>query len=160
MSLLFLVSFNLRYIVCITKITKDIVAKNVNFINPYNKTSINLLSFVITKILKLPLRCRYTSIKNGRCTNMKLENVQLKNWTEEFKKNKSIRTSKLINFFFIIFECVHFTLSKAISINLILWWRRPLSYRNLYCSANQWTGFYMITASVVKELICQSVSII
>ena len=55
MSLLFLVSFNLRYIVCITKITKDIVAKNFNFINPYNKTSINLLSFVITKILKLPL---------------------------------------------------------------------------------------------------------
>ena len=49
MSLLFLVSFKLRYIVCITKITKDIVAKNVNFTNSFNKTAINLLSFVITK---------------------------------------------------------------------------------------------------------------
>ena len=48
MSLLFLVSFKLRYIVCITKITKDIVAKNVNFTNSFNKTAINLLSFVIT----------------------------------------------------------------------------------------------------------------
>ena len=28
--------------------------------------------------------------------------------------------------------------------------RRPLSYRNQ--SANQWTGLYMITASVMKEL--------
>ena len=34
-------------------------------------------------------------------------------------------------------------------------WRRPLSYRNqsiLISRANQWTGFYMITASVMKEL--------
>ena len=38
--------------------------------------------------------------------------------------------------------------------------RRPLSYRNqsidlrspLICGANQWTGFYMITASVLKGL--------
>ena len=29
---------------------------------------------------------------------------------------------------------------------------RPLSYRNQ--SANQWTGFYMITTSVMKELSC------
>ena len=29
--------------------------------------------------------------------------------------------------------------------------RRPLSYRN-HCGANQWTGFYMITASVMKGL--------
>ena len=36
---------------------------------------------------------------------------------------------------------------------LNLSWQRPLSYRNQsICSANQWTGFYMITASVVKEL--------
>ena len=39
---------------------------------------------------------------------------------------------------------------------LTLSWRRPLPYRNqsidLLCSTNQWTGFYMITASVVKEL--------
>ena len=41
-------------------------------------------------------------------------------------------------------------------IVLTLPWRRPLSYRNqstdLQSRANQWTGFYMITASVVEEL--------
>ena len=35
-------------------------------------------------------------------------------------------------------------------------WRKPLSYRNQYTDlqsrANQWTGFYMITASALKEL--------
>ena len=39
---------------------------------------------------------------------------------------------------------------------LTLSWRRPLSYRNqsidLLCSANQWTGFYMITVFVMKQL--------
>ena len=42
---------------------------------------------------------------------------------------------------------------KAI-FSLTLSWRRPLSYRNqsIVCSANQWTGFYMITASVMKGL--------
>ena len=39
---------------------------------------------------------------------------------------------------------------------LTLSWRRPLSYRNqsidLICLANQWTGFYTITASVMKGL--------
>ena len=56
MSLLFLVSFKLCYIVYITKITKDIVAKNGGFTNSFNKTAINLLSFVITKVSKLPAR--------------------------------------------------------------------------------------------------------
>ena len=37
-----------------------------------------------------------------------------------------------------------------ILLYLTLSWRRPLSYRNQ--SANQWTGFYMITGSVMKEL--------
>ena len=48
---------------------------------------------------------------------------------------------------------IHFLLSLTIS------WQRPLSYRNqsidfspLICSTNQWTGFYMNTASVLKEL--------
>ena len=40
--------------------------------------------------------------------------------------------------------------------HLTLSWRGPLSYRNqsidLQSKANQWTGFYMITASVIKEL--------
>ena len=36
------------------------------------------------------------------------------------------------------------------SWELTLSWRRPLSNRNQ--SANQWTGFYMIVASVMKEL--------
>ena len=40
-------------------------------------------------------------------------------------------------------------LHKKWSFPLSLSWRRPLSYRN---HANQWTGFYMITASVMKEL--------
>ena len=38
---------------------------------------------------------------------------------------------------------------------LALSWRRPLSYRKQSakkCSANQWTGFYMITVPVMKEL--------
>ena len=37
---------------------------------------------------------------------------------------------------------------------LTLSWRRLLSYRNhpLICSAYQWIGFYMITASAMKEL--------
>ena len=38
---------------------------------------------------------------------------------------------------------------------LSLSWRRPLSYRKespLICGANQWTGFSMISASVMKEL--------
>ena len=37
---------------------------------------------------------------------------------------------------------------------LTLFWRRSLSYRNhpLICCANQWTGFYVIGVSVMKEL--------
>ena len=37
---------------------------------------------------------------------------------------------------------------------LTLSWRRPLSCRNqsIDIPTNQWTGFYMITASVMKEL--------
>ena len=37
---------------------------------------------------------------------------------------------------------------------LTLSWQRPLSYRNqsIDLLVNQWTGFYMITASVMKEL--------
>ena len=36
---------------------------------------------------------------------------------------------------------------------LTLSWWRPLSYRNQSkCRANQWTGFYMITASVMRKL--------
>ena len=45
------------------------------------------------------------------------------------------------------------------SYNLTLTWRRCLSHIEtspLICSANQWTGFYMIWTSVVKELIILS----
>ena len=45
--------------------------------------------------------------------------------------------------------------SCATHINtLTLSWRGPLSYRNhsMDLIANQWTGFYMITASVMREL--------
>ena len=42
-----------------------------------------------------------------------------------------------------------------VKLQLTFSWRRPLSYRNqsIVCSANQWTGFYMITVSAMKELI-------
>ena len=38
--------------------------------------------------------------------------------------------------------------------HLTLSWRRPLSYRNRanQCRANQWTGFYMISVPIMKEL--------
>ena len=41
--------------------------------------------------------------------------------------------------------------TKKLMFPLTLSWRRSLSYRN-QSSANQWTGFYMITASLMKEL--------
>ena len=41
--------------------------------------------------------------------------------------------------------------TKKLMFPLTLSWRMPLSYRN-QSSANEWTGFYMITASVMKEL--------
>ena len=41
----------------------------------------------------------------------------------------------------------HFVKLAFKGLTLTLSWRRPLS-----CRANQWTGFYMITASVMKEL--------
>ena len=54
-----------------------------------------------------------------------------------------------------------FKQNKASQITQVIF--RQIHYRNRYhietslpspiCSANQWTGFYMITASVMKELI-------
>ena len=50
-------------------------------------------------------------------------------------------------------------LLSANHFELTLSWRKPLSYRNqsidrpLIGGANQWTGFYMITASITNELI-------
>ena len=35
---------------------------------------------------------------------------------------------------------------------LIFSWRRSLSYKNQICTANQWTGVYMIEKSVMNEL--------
>ena len=67
-------------------------------------------------------------------------------------------------FFFFIFFLSFFLAKEMIHLNknpLTLSWRRPLSYRHqsidietspLICGANQWTGFYMITASVMKRL--------
>ena len=42
-----------------------------------------------------------------------------------------------------------------IILTLTFSWQRPyhIGTSPLICSANQWTGFYMITASVMKELI-------
>ena len=44
-------------------------------------------------------------------------------------------------------------LKVSCTFNLTLSWRRPLSYGN---QSNQWTGFHMITGSVMKELISAS----
>ena len=45
-------------------------------------------------------------------------------------------------------EKYHLLNKHKVNHRLTLLWRRPLSYRN------QWTGFYMITVSVMKELSC------
>ena len=49
-----------------------------------------------------------------------------------------------------------FAIPYYVRVSLTLSWRRPLSYRNqsidLFCKSNHWTGFYMITAPVMKEL--------
>ena len=44
-------------------------------------------------------------------------------------------------------------LKVSCTFNLTLSWRTPLSYGN---QSNQWTGFHMITGSVMKELISAS----
>ena len=53
--------------------------------------------------------------------------------------------------FFIAIEL--FKIMKDIEIiSSTLSWRKSLSNKNQICSANQWTGFYMIGTSVMKEL--------
>ena len=69
-----------------------------------------------------------------------------------FSKHKFDNTwiwNRCILFYWVFFSLLSLTLSC----------RGPLSYRNqsiatssLICSANQWTGFYMTTVSVMKEL--------
>ena len=48
---------------------------------------------------------------------------------------------------------LHSYLCNALCKFLTLSWRGPLSYIIYHCRANQWTGFYIITAPVMKELI-------
>ena len=55
----------------------------------------------------------------------------------------------------VIMEIAMMKISSRLNNNyfpLTLSWRRLISYRNQICSANQWTGFYMISASVMKGL--------
>ena len=59
-------------------------------------------------------------------------------------------------------ECRVWEFLSCFSAGLLtLSWLRPFSFRNqstdllyksMICSTNQWTGFYMITASIMKEL--------
>ena len=58
-----------------------------------------------------------------------------------YKKEKYLNDT-----FIVLLEKVKSSVNNSL---LTLSWRRPLSYRN---SANQLTGFYMTTASVMKEL--------
>ena len=66
---------------------------------------------------------------------------KLRIWSHVLKK------SIMKNFNFLCSACSYMKI-------LTLSWRRPLSYRNqsLICSASQWTGLYMITTSVMKQL--------
>ena len=73
--------------------------------------------------------------------------VNCHRWFLVFKQSKYITERP--------FKFTH-GLNHCVSI-LTLSWRRPLSYRNLSIdlqskSIYQWTGFYMITASVMKRL--------
>ena len=55
----------------------------------------------------------------------------------------------------VIMEIAMMKISSRLNNNyfpLTLSWRRLIPYRNQICSANQWTGFYMISASVMKWL--------
>ena len=55
----------------------------------------------------------------------------------------------------VIMEIAMMKISSRLNNNyfpLTLSWRRLIPYRNQICSANQWTGFYMISASVMKGL--------
>ena len=55
---------------------------------------------------------------------------------------------------FVLNYCVKYSYYNNMSFKhfrITLSWRRPLSYRN-QSIGSQWTGFYMMTASVVKEI--------
>ena len=72
------------------------------------------------------------------------------NWNQEIQEIKWQREQCSL-------ESTPFTHVISLRSNrvpLILSWRRPPSHRTspLICGANQWTGFYMITASVMKGL--------
>ena len=78
-----------------------------------------------------------------------------------YKKNLFLTCFILSNIFFCSFirmlKYIHlFAIPYYVRVTLTLSWRRPLSYRNqsidLFCKSNQWTGFYMITALVMKDL--------
>ena len=86
---------------------------------------------------------------------MKFENLW-KNFPADSVQSKSAMgppskwTLDNILLHFLIYYFVRVFIISIIQflISLTLSWRRPLSYRH----GNQWTGFYMITASVMKGL--------
>ena len=76
--------------------------------------------------------------------------IRLKNqstWNSDVKLEEKTTSSPIL----------HLEGTTFMKYVLTLSLRRPLPYHietsPLICSANQWTGFYMITASVMKELI-------
>ena len=82
--------------------------------------------------IKKPAKCLYETMKLSQISQISCF------WI--FAKIKFRLISKLF------FESF---LLLGTKIELTLSWRGPLSYKK---RANQWTGFYMITASVMKEL--------
>ena len=81
--------------------------------------------------------------------------LKLNFWFSCFLVYLALSTTELIwfNVWFKLAFC-QMQIDKLLVQALTFWWRRPLSYRNqsIDLRSNQWTGFYMITASVMKGL--------
>ena len=81
--------------------------------------------------------------------------LNLNFWFSCFLVYLALSTTELI-WFNIWFKLAFYQMQidKLLVQALTFSWRRPLSYRNqsIDLRSNQWTGFYMITASVMKGL--------
>ena len=128
------------------------------------------LSVSVSLQLRLYMKIRFVRLKFWStvrfATNIgfkeKVDTSLFQGRSEFWLSHKIFNRGKVINFWCPKFPGLQY--SERISgwefyeifYHLNLSWRGPLSYRNqsidLICRTNQWTGFYMITASVMKEL--------
>ena len=98
-----------------------------------------------------------TKKENRKCEKVgghflrKIQTSRVNNYKTMNNGNKTF-SRYISNFYTIIISSFLICMTAP----LTLLWRGPLSYRNqsidLICSANQWTGFYIITVSVMKGL--------